>query len=147
MTDEALLFQCIEDAHDNMKGENTMQFPDCLALYDQSDEEQYKVGSFHNTDGSCVPDGTKLAHLVIDRATEWKNLPTTKKVHRRRNAINRHFDGTPERRTRDYHLYDSKDNEYGIPGGGRRDCVVVRWYHLMQTIVVNVNESRGFCVF
>jgi hypothetical protein len=147
VTDEALLFQCIEDAHDNMKGENTMQFPDCLALYDQSDKEQYKVGSFHNTDGSCVPDGTKLAHLVIDRATEWKNLPTTKKVHRRRNAINRHFDGTPERRTRDYHLYDSEDNEYGIPGGGRRDCMVVRWYHLMQTIVVNVNESRGFCVF
>ena len=92
-----------------------MQFPDCLALYDQSDEEQYKVGSFHNTDGFGVP---------IDRATEWKNLPTTKKVHRRRNAINRHFDGTPERRTRDYHLYDSKDNEYGIPGGGRRDCVI-----------------------
>lgn len=88
-----------------------MQFPDCLALYDQSDKEKYKVGSFH----FGVP---------IDRASEWKNLPTTKQVHRRRKAIDRRFDGTPERRTRDYHLYDSDDNEYEIPGGGRRDCVI-----------------------
>ena len=47
----------------------------------------------------------KLSRLIIDRASEWKDLPTTKKVHRERRAIDRRFDGTPERRTRDYHLY------------------------------------------
>lgn len=36
-----------------------------------------------------------------------------------RGAIDRRFDGTPERRTRDYHLYDDSDDSYD---GGR-----VRW--------------------
>ena len=66
-------------------------------MYDQSNE-QYKSGSFLNG----VPDGTKLTHLVIDRASD-----------RRRNTIDRRFDGTPERRTRDYHLYIVRINEYG----------------------------------
>jgi hypothetical protein len=127
-TDEALLFRCIKDAHDNMQGAKTMKFPDCLALYDQDDGEEHWTDGHdegeHNTDGYGVPDGTKLSRLIIDRASEWKDLPTTKKVHRERRAIDRRFDGTPERRTRDYHLYDSDDSdEYGR-GRGRRDCVI-----------------------
>jgi hypothetical protein len=111
-----------------MQGAKTMKFPDCLALYDQDDGEEHWTDGHgegeHNTDGHGVPDGTKLSRLIIDRASEWKDLPTTKKVHRERRAIDRRFDGTPERRTRDYHLYDSDDSdEYGR-GGGRRDCVI-----------------------
>lgn len=39
-----------------------------------------------------------------------------------RRAIDRRFDGTPERRTRDYHLHD---DEYGYGGGGGSDCAVM----------------------
>ena len=51
-----------------------------------------------------------------------------------RRAIDRRFDGSPERRTRDYHLYDNDgdDSSYdgygggygGGRGGGQRDCVI-----------------------
>ena len=37
----------------------------------------------------------KLAQIAKDKASEWKGLSTTKKVHRMRRAIDRRFDGTP----------------------------------------------------
>ncbi|KAL7539180.1 hypothetical protein ACHAXR_009069 [Thalassiosira sp. AJA248-18] len=106
-TDDALLLQCIKDASDNMSGAKTMKFPG--TLYDQSDEG-YDC-TFGNKDGKGVPNVDKLAQLVKDRASEWKNLPTTKKVHRMRRGIDRRFDGSPDRRTRDYHLRDSDDED------------------------------------
>ena len=41
-----------------------------------------------------------------------------------RRASDRRFDGTPERRTRGYHLHDS-DDEYGYGGGGGSECAVM----------------------
>ena len=127
--DEALLLQCIKDANDNMSGAATMRFPDSLALYSQSDEGHDSV--YGNKDGKGAASGTKLDNYVKNRASEWKSLPTTKKVHRMRRAIDRRFDGSPDRRTRDYHLYDDSDDEYGYGGygggygGGRRDCTIM----------------------
>jgi hypothetical protein len=120
--DKSLLLQCIKDAHDNMSGAEMMKLPGFL--YDQNDEE-YDIGSFDQEDGKDAPSGAKLANYVNNRASEWKSLPTTKKVHRMRRAIDRRFDGTPERRTRDYHLYD--DDSYGGGGYGRgsRDCTIM----------------------
>mmetsp|Transcript_22091 Transcript_22091/g.33270 ORF Transcript_22091/g.33270 Transcript_22091/m.33270 type:complete len:323 (-) Transcript_22091:96-1064(-) len=128
--DEGLLLQCIKDANDNMSGAKMIKLPGYL--YDQSDE-QYDIDTYEQRDGKNAPSGTKLAHYVNDRASEWKSLPTTKKVHRMRRAIDRRFDGTPERRTRDYHLHDSDDDDsygrgYGYGGGGygraQRDCII-----------------------
>ncbi len=131
--DEGLLLQCIKDAHDNMSGAEMIKLPGFL--YDQNDEK-YDIGTFDQRDGKDAPSGTKLAHYVNNRASEWKSLPTTKKVHRMRRAIDRRFDGTPERRTRDYHLQYDSDDSYGgggygggYGGGGygrgRRDCVIM----------------------
>ena len=107
--DQDLLFQCIKDAHDNMAGAKMIKLPGFL--YDQHDEK-YDIDTFDQRDGKDAPDGTKLADYVINRASEWKSLPTTKKVHRMRRAIDRRFDCTPERgtRTTDDHLYDSDDS-------------------------------------
>jgi hypothetical protein len=122
--DQGLLLQCIKDAHDNMTEAEMMKLPGFL--YDQNDEE-YESGTFEQKDGKGAPSGTKLANFVKNRASEWKSLPTTKKVHRMRRAIDRRFDGTPERRTRDYHLYDDDDDSYGGGGGyrGSRDCTIM----------------------
>lgn len=119
--DQGLLLQCIKDAHDNMGGARMMKLPGFL--YDQNDEK-YDIDTFDQRDGEDAPSGTKLAKYVKDRASEWKSLPTTKKVHRMRRAIDRRFDGTPERRTRDYHLYDD-DSYGGRYGRGRRDCIIM----------------------
>lgn len=40
--------------------------------------------------------------LVHDRADEWKGLPDNLRTFRTRRAIDRRYDGTPERRTRDF---------------------------------------------
>ena len=128
--DEGLLLQCIKDAHDNMDGAEMIKLPGYL--YDQSDET-HDTGTYDQRDGKGAPSGTKLSHIVKERASEWKSLPTTRKVHRMRRAIDRRFDGTPERRTRDYHLYDDDDSYgdggFGYGGGGygrgRRDCIIM----------------------
>jgi hypothetical protein len=102
--DEAALLRCIKDASDNMKGAELMELPGFL--YDEFDEGDLK-------DGKGVPEGDSFARLVENKAVEWKELPTTKKVHRRRRAIDRRFSGSPSRRTRDY----DSNNEGG-------DCVI-----------------------
>jgi hypothetical protein len=54
-------------------------------------------------DATAVAAGTaRIAALHAGRA--WESLPTVYKAHRMRRAIDRRFSGTPERRTRDYHL-------------------------------------------
>jgi len=78
--DEGLLFQCIKDAHDNMSGAEMIKLPGFH--YDQNDEK-YDICTFDQRDGKDAPSGTKLAHYVNNRASEWKSLPTTKKVHLR----------------------------------------------------------------
>ena len=114
-----LLLQCVKDASDNMVGASTLRIPEDMALYDENDEK-FDI-TFGNKDGKGVPDGTNLAQFVKERATEWKKCPSTKKVHRMRRAIDRRFDGTPERRTRDYDDYDSYDDH----DGGYRECVIM----------------------
>ena len=128
--DEELLLRCIKDAHDNMRGVD-MELPG--VLYDKGGS-YYDLSRDDVKDGKDVPDGKKLAQLVKDNASAWQGLATTKKVHRMRRAIDRRFDGSPERRTRDYHLYDNDgdDSSYdgygggygGGRGGGQRDCVI-----------------------
>ena len=108
--DESVLFRCMKDAADNMRGaEYNSSLPG--VLYDPNDKN---FDDRNPKDAKGVPKGTKLAQLVKDRASEWKTLPTTKKVHRMRRAVDRRFDGTPERRTRDYHLRGSDDEDQCI---------------------------------
>jgi len=94
------LFWCIKNAHDNMKGSKTIAFTDSPALYNQHDAEEYMVSSFYNSDNPSAPDGTKMARLVINGASEWKDLSTTMRVHcmRGRGAMDCRVDVTPERR-------------------------------------------------
>ncbi|KAL7552132.1 hypothetical protein ACHAWF_015341 [Thalassiosira exigua] len=103
--DEATLLRCIKDASDNNGYEVEFDGP----LYDPG--ELYAGDTPKDEPG--VPDAKALSLLVKNKASEWQSLSTTKKVHRMRGAIDRRFDGTPERRTRDYHLYDDSDDEYG----------------------------------
>ena len=51
------------------------------------------------------------------RCAVGRSLKTTKKKRKMRRAIDRRFDGTPSRRTRDYHLHDS----FGYGGYGGDD--------------------------
>jgi hypothetical protein len=44
----------------------------------------------------------RLAALVVGRKAEWSALPTTKKEHKQRRAIDRRFDGPKSQRTRDF---------------------------------------------
>lgn len=77
--DKALLFRCIKDARSNMNRAKTMKLTYSLTLYDQHDyEEEYMEDSFYNSDDPSAPDGTKLARLVINEASEWKDLHTTR---------------------------------------------------------------------
>lgn len=71
-----------------------------------------------------IPDGlvnivqrgrARLARLAA-RTDEWSTLPTTKKVHRMRRAIDRRFDGPLHRRTRDPAMFE---------GGGDEGCSVM----------------------
>ena len=108
--DEAALLRCMKDASDNLRGaEHNSSLPG--VLYDPNDKD---FDDCNPKDAKGVPNGNKLAQLVRDRAAEWKALPTTKKVHRMRRGIDRRFDGTPERRTRDYHLRGSDDEDQCI---------------------------------
>ena len=90
---EDILLRCIKDASDNMKGAEYMKFPGCLFLYDDNANLQ---------DSKNAPSSTALDRLIGDKASAWENLPTTKKEHRMRGAIDRRFDGSPSRRTRDF---------------------------------------------
>ena len=44
----------------------------------------------------------RLTALVVGREAEWSALPSTKKHHKQRSAIDRRFDGPKSRRTRDF---------------------------------------------
>lgn len=48
---------------------------------------------------SEIEDGSPLKPF-IDRKTEWEDLPNTLRTFRTRRAIDRRFDGSPDRRTR-----------------------------------------------
>jgi hypothetical protein len=90
---EDILLRCIKDASDNMKGAEYMKFPGSLFLYDDKANLQ---------DGKNVPSSTALDRLIGDKESAWKNLSTTKKEHRMRRTIDRRYDGSPSRRTRDF---------------------------------------------
>jgi hypothetical protein len=89
-----ILLRCIKDASDNMKGAEYMKFSGNLFLYDDDDNNLQ--------DGKNAPSSTALDRLIGDKASAWENLPTTKKEHRMRRTIDRRFDGSPSRRTRDF---------------------------------------------
>ena len=61
----------------------------------------------------CLPTSVaagreRLAALVVGRKAEWSALPSTKKQHKQRSAIDRRFDGPKNQRTRDF-----DDSMYG----------------------------------
>ena len=86
-SDEALLLCCIKDASDNMQGAKHMELPGFL--YDQ-DDDGFDKGNLK--DGKNAPNGDALARLIDEKKSESKDLPTTKKAHRMRRAIDRRFD-------------------------------------------------------
>ena len=49
-------------------------------------------------------DKKALDTVIAER--KWAALPSTRKHHRMRRAIDRRFSGTPERRTRSFHMFD-----------------------------------------
>lgn len=105
-TDTNTLLRCIKDAHDNLDGAETIKLPGTLYDNEGKYEDEPK-------DGKNSPSGDKLEQVWEENKPEWTTLPTTKKTHRMRRAIDRRFDGSPDRRTRHF---DSDDE------GG--DCVI-----------------------
>lgn len=63
--------------------------------------------------------GRKRLATLVAREAEWKALPSTKKVHRMRRAIDRRFDGPKHLRTRDFGS-DSDDGD-----GHQKGCSVM----------------------
>ena len=102
--DDTLLLRCIKDASDNMKGAELMELPGFL--YDENEDD---FDESNLKDGRNAPDGATLAKLIEDKGSEWKSLDTTKKRHKMRRAIDRRFDGSPSRRTRNYGSDDDGD--------------------------------------
>jgi len=103
--DEKML-RFIKDAFDNepefMDGEE-----------ENSDEDEDKEVSGEGGDAKSGVDkalekGMPRLKALYEKG-DWKQLPTTKKVHRQRRGIDRRFDGPKHRRTRDFS--DDEDNE------------------------------------
>ena len=69
----------------------------------KASEEELELAS----DGMRLPTSMatgreRLAALVVGRKAEWSALPSTKKEHKQRRAIDRRFDGPKNQRTRDF---------------------------------------------
>lgn len=89
--DDALLLRMIKDAHDHGAKRPQVAAPD-----------EHIPGAI----SEVVRRGrTRVAQLVARRGA-WEALPTTKKVHRMRRAIDRRFDGPLHRRTRDPAMFE-----------------------------------------
>ena len=54
----------------------------------------------------------RLAGLFINRKAEWMLLPSTKRTHEMRDAIDRRFYGEKSRRTRDFSDDDDDGYDY-----------------------------------
>ena len=69
----------------------------------EASEEEVELAS----DGMRLPTSMatgreRLAALVVGRKAEWSALPSTKKEHKQRRAVDRRFDGPKNQRTRDF---------------------------------------------
>lgn len=104
MPDKQLL-QMIKDAHDH--GVQDMQ---CLPLDEPSTSVLIPPAKL----ADIMQRGkVRMAELVA-RENEWRVLPTTKKVHRMRRAIDRRFDGPLHRRTRDPAMFMDGNDDCNI---------------------------------
>eukprot|EP00051_Salpingoeca_urceolata_P005691 m.75981 g.75981 ORF g.75981 m.75981 type:complete len:282 (-) comp14499_c0_seq1:937-1782(-) len=71
-----------------------------------------------------IPDAVRngrdrLKSLVVDRKPAWSRLKTAKKNHLYQMPIDRRYDGTPGRRTRNYHLFQNEDGELDVEAYAR----------------------------
>lgn len=99
MADEALL-RMVKDAVDH----------GVSAPHKASAEEAELAADGMRLPASMAKGRERLTALVVGREAEWSALPSTKKHHKQRRAIDRRFDGPKNRRTRDFDDYD----DYGF---------------------------------
>jgi len=92
--DEKML-RFIKDAFDNVNG------------FMDDNKEKSDEDATSGVD-KILEKGMPRLKALYEKA-DWKQLPTTKKVHRPRRGIDRRFDGPKHRRTRDFS--DDEDNE------------------------------------
>lgn len=98
---DAALMQMIKDAHDN--GVTQPEKP-------HAKESIPRIASADLPE--VVQRGRARVEQLVARKEEWMALPSTKKVHRMRRAIDRRFDGPLHRRTRDPRMFED-----GYDGG------------------------------
>ena len=89
--DEALL-RMVKDAVDH----------GVCAPHKASEEEVELASDGMRLPTSMATGRERLAALVVGRKAEWSALPSTKKEHKQRRAIDRRFDGPKNQRTRDF---------------------------------------------
>jgi len=89
--DDALLFRMIKDARDHGVKQPQVAAPD-----------ERIPGALIEV----VRRGRARVAQLVARREAWDTLPTTKKVHRMRGAIDRRFDGPRHRRTRDPAMFE-----------------------------------------
>ena len=87
--DTSVLLQCIKDA--TVNGVN-------FSVGGAGDHDLDDFAALKSIDCKA------LDTVIAER--KWAALPNTRKHHRMRRAIDRRFNGPPERRTRSYHLFD-----------------------------------------
>eukprot|EP01083_Nonionella_stella_P049235 131282_1 len=97
------IYRYIKDAVDNDADVlNGCEEDDFSGDNDKKEEEERDVIKEHE----CLQSGViRLKHLFGLKET-WNALPTTKKKHKMRRAIDRRYDGELHLRTRSYHLED-----------------------------------------
>lgn len=91
VADEALL-RMVKDAVDH----------GVRAPHKASEEEAELAADGMRLPASMATGRERLTALVVGRKAEWSALPSTKKHHKQRRAIDRRFDGPKSRRTRDF---------------------------------------------
>ena len=77
------------------------------APHKASEEEVERASDGMRLPTSMATGRERLTALVVGRKADWSALPSTKKQHKQRRAIDRRFDGPKNQRTRDFsHDFD-----------------------------------------
>lgn len=114
---EDLLFSTIKDVADNGVNlcvddskENEEDWEDEMWCHIENQGIDTADGEGNNDTDVKEDEGARALRSLVRMRDRWTNLPKNIRTFRPRPGIDRRFDGTPERRTRDYHL-DSEDDE------------------------------------
>lgn len=105
--DMEVLFQAIKDAKDNgVKLHSSEKDDDESDFFeDEAEKENDEPKGASKAKKNRGEPSSEALDALVDQKEMWGHLDKHVKTFKKRGAIDRRFHGTPERPTRDYHLY------------------------------------------